>query len=204
MSTLSGINAAAGAGYATQLASSAALKRSLSNLENAINNGALDAAGTILTQIMNANPQYAQTGASSPSSASSTASQDPINQGFEDVSRAISANQVDAARSAWAQLKNYLTQKGITNLNDGSGAISKLVAESKASVDQAVLSNAFSPSAADSGNSLLSLLEPSATATSHVSESVGALVSNWLTYQSGGMAASTPPNPTISVLNSIA
>src|SRR5579863_8537831 len=106
MSTLSSVTNSAGASYAAQLASSSSLERSLYNIGTAIQNGNLTSAGSILSSLMAANPQFAA--AASSSSGDSSQSQNPINQDFQNLTSAISSNQLDAAKSAWTQLQNDL------------------------------------------------------------------------------------------------
>ena len=94
-SATSSISSSTGVGYATQLAQMSALKRTLSNLGQAIEKGELVPASTILTAFFKANPQYVST------SAADSQSQDPISQDFQALAAAISNNQVDAAQTAW-------------------------------------------------------------------------------------------------------
>jgi hypothetical protein len=68
MSALNSISSSASTTYATPLAQTSALKRSLDNLGNAVQSGDLTAAGAILTAFIKANPQYASaSSAASPS-----------------------------------------------------------------------------------------------------------------------------------------
>src|SRR5579863_6949024 len=119
MSSLSSVSNSSAANYATQLAQSSALERSLYNLGSAIQGGDLTSAGSILTSIIQANPQYA-TSSSSPTSGGSTQSQDPINQDFQNLATAISQNDLATAQSTWAQLKTDLATAGVTNISSGT------------------------------------------------------------------------------------
>jgi len=164
--------------YATQLAQTSALRRSLNNLGTAVQNGDLTSAGSILTAFIKANPQYASTSSGSSQSAS------PINQDFQSLANAISNNQVDAARSAWAQIKTDLAQNGVSDLSDGKADTAKLLAQTKASIAQQIVSNAFGTSSS-SGTSATSLLDGSVSSNSGGGLS-SALIGGWLTYQEGG------------------
>src|ERR1039458_5046235 len=66
MSTLSSISNSASATYATQLAQTSALKRSLNSLGIAVQNGDLTSAGSILAAFIKANPQFASTASEGP------------------------------------------------------------------------------------------------------------------------------------------
>ena len=181
MNTVSSLSSSAGATYATQLAQTSALKRSLSNLGAAVQKGALTSASAILTSFVNTNPQYAST------SSGSAQSQDPVNQDFQALADAISNNQVDAAKSAWTQITSDLAKSGVTDLNDGVAATAKLLAQAKASISQQILSDTFRTSSG-SGLSLTSLLGGSSGSNS-ASPLSSSLLSDWLTYQARGSSA---------------
>ena len=178
MSQVTGVSSSAGVSYATQLAQTSALKRSLNNLGTAVQNGDLTTAGSILTAFMQANPQYAST------SSDGSQSQDPINQDFQALADAISNNQVDTAQSAWTQIKSDLAQSGVTDLSDGPAATATLLAQAKASIDQQILSDAFGTSSGGDA-SLTSLLGGSSGSSDGVGLS-SSLLSDWLTYKEGG------------------
>ena len=183
MSGITGVSSSASVSYATQLAQTSALKRSLNSLGTAVQNGDLTTAGSILTAFIQANPQYAST------SSAGSQSQDPINQDFQALADAISNNQVDTAQSAWAQIKSDLAKSGVTDLSDGPAATATLLAQTKASMDQQILSDAFGTSSGD-GISLLSLLDGSSSSSSGAGLS-SSLLSNWLTYKEGGSTSPT-------------
>jgi ABC-type transporter Mla subunit MlaD len=193
MSVLTGISSSSsGVSYAMQLAQTSAVKRSLNNLGNAVQNGDLTSAGSILTAFVKANPQYAT------SSSDASQTEDPINQDFQALADAISNNQVDAAQGAWTQVKSDLAKKGVTDLGNGTAATAKLLAETKASISQQIVSDALGASSG-SGSFMATLLggggANSATGLS------GSLISNWLTYQAGGYT--TPQTTTDSAGNSL-
>jgi hypothetical protein len=183
MSALTGVSSSGSVSYATQLAQTSSFERSLYNLGTAVQNGNLTAAGSILTALMKANPQYAT--ASSAGDASS--SQDSINQDFQALTNAISNNQTDVAQTAWTQLKGDLAQKGISQITDGTTLAAQAVAENKAAMDQALLSNLFG-TASDSSPSVITLLGGGSNPSSS-SDSVNGVLSNWLTYEASGSAS---------------
>jgi hypothetical protein len=208
MSTLTGISSSASASYATQLAQTFSLKRSLSSLGTAVQNGDMDSAGSILTALIKANPQFAAT------ASEGSQSQNPINQGFQALADAISSGQTDTAQSAWTQVKSDLAKSGVTDLSDGTAATAKLVADSRDSLAQQILSDSFGatpgaglvasllagsgPSAA---TSLLStLLGDTSSSTSSQTGLSSSLLSSWLTYKAGGTTA-TPVAPDSTGLN---
>ena len=183
MSALNGISSSASAAYATQLAQASALKRSLNNLGNAVQNGDSTSASSILTAFIQANPQYAS------SSSDSSQSQDPINQDFQALAEAVSNDQVDAAKSAWSQIQSDLADSGVTDLSDGTAATAKLLAQTQASISQQILSDIFGTSA-DGSLSLTSLIGGSKGSSSDVGLS-SSLLSDWITYQAGGNTSPT-------------
>ena len=187
MSALSSISNSASATYATQLAQTSALKRSLNSLGTAVQNGDLTSAGSILAAFIKANPQFAST------ASDGSQAQDPINQDFQALADAVSGNQVDAAKGAWTQIKSDLAKSGVTDLSDGPAATAKLLAQAKASISQQILSDVFGTSTGGDG-SLSSLLGGSSGSTSSAGIS-SSLLSDWLTYKAGG---STSPIPAAS------
>ena len=191
MSAVASIStSSASASYATQLAQTSALRRSLNNLGVAIQKGDLTSAGSILTAIIKANPQYA-TAASKVSQ-----SQDPINLDFQTLADAISNHQVDAAKNAWTQIKSDLKQDGVTDISNGAAATAKLLAQTKASISQQIVSNAFG---AGSGGPAAISFPGGGLALSGAASLSSTLIGNWLTYREGGstlpiVAASTGSN----------
>ena len=164
--------------YATQLAQTFSLNRNLKNLGAAVQSGDLTSAGSTLSAIMQANPQYAS------SSTSGTASQDPINQDFQTLSDAIANNQADAAKSAWTQLQSDLASNGITITNDSAAATAKVLAQCRESIDQSILAAFFGSSSSD--DSLLGAASSASTSADWQS-----VLSQWLTYQADGNASTT-------------
>jgi hypothetical protein len=185
MSAVNSVSSSASVDYAMQLAQTSALKRSLSNLGTAVQKGDLASASSILTAFVKANPQYAST------SSGGSQSQDPINQHFQALADAISSNQGDTAKSAWTQIAGDLSKSGVTDLNNGAAATAKLLAQTKASMNQQILSDVFGTGSGD-GSSLTSLLSGNSDSSSVVGVS-SSLLSDWLTYKSGG---NTSPIPT--------
>ncbi len=197
MSAVSNLSSPAGVNYATQLAQTSALQRGLYNLGAAVQNGDLSSAGSILTAFIKANPQYAST------SDDGSQSQDPINQDFQALTNAISNNQADDAKTAWAQLKSDLAKNGITNLTDGAAATAQLLNGTKDSIAQQILTDTFAVSSG-TGPSITSLLA-GGNGPSPESGLPTSLIANWLTYQSGGNTSplATPPD-TAATLNTTA
>ena len=183
MSIVSSSSSSTSVTYATQLAQTSALKRSLNNLGTAVQNGDLTSAGATLTAFINANPQYAST------SSSDTQSQDSINQDFQALADALSKNDVDNAKSAWARIKSDLAESGVSDLNNGAATTAKLLAQNKASIEQQILSNTFGTSP-DSGGLLTSLLGGSSDSNNEVGLS-SSLLGDWLTYKNGGSTSLT-------------
>ena len=183
MSAVKGISNLASVAYATQLAQTSALKRNLNKLGTAVQNGDLASAGSILTAFVKANPQYAST------SSAGSQSQDPISQHFQALTDAITNSQVDPAKSAWTQIQADLTKSGVTDLGDGTAATAKLLAQTRASISQQIVSDAFSASAGG-GTSPTSLLGGSSESSSSVGLS-SSLISDWLTYRAGGNSSPT-------------
>jgi hypothetical protein len=194
MSAVTGLSSSASVAYATQLAQSSALKRTLSNLGAAVQNGDLSSAGTILASFIKANPQYASTSANSGSQ-----SPDPINQDFQALADAISNNQTDQAKTAWTQVKTDLAKEGVTDLTSGPAAMAELLAQTKASITQELLSTAFG-SSSSSDTALGSLLGGTPDSSSGVGLS-SSLISNWLTYQASG--TTSPPLSTNTTGNNL-
>lgn len=181
MSAISGIGNSSDAIYATQLAQTAKLGRNLNSLDAAVQKGDMTAAGAMIATIIQQNPQFALT------SSSSSTSQDPINQGFDTVSKAISSNQPDVVKSAWNQLKTDMAKSGIT-ITDGSGNTKKLQADAKKALESAILSGISGLNSSD-GNSLSALIDAGAADSP---DSVSAVISSWLTYKANGSSSATP------------
>ena len=185
MSAVTGISGSSSAStdYAMQLAQTSALKRTLNSLGTAVQNGDMTSAGSILTGFIKANPQY--TAATS----DGAQTQAPINQGFQTLADAISNNQSAQAQSAWAQIRSDLSTSGVTDLGDGAADTQKLLANTKASISQQIVSDALGTSSAGS-SSVASLLGGSSDSSSGVGWN-SILLNNWLTYQAGGSTTPT-------------
>jgi hypothetical protein len=183
MNAVTGVSSSGSVNYATQLAQTSALERSLYNLGAAVQNGDLTSAGSILTEIIKANPQYAYT------SSDGSQSQDPINQDFQALADAISNNQADTAKSAWTQIQGDLAKSGITDLSNGAAATAELLAQTKASIAQQIISDTFGASSA--GGISAASLPGGSSDTSGGTGLSSSLISDWLTYQAGGTAS--PP-----------
>lgn len=179
MSSISSVGSSSSASYAVSLAQSSKLGRSLGSLDGAVQSGNLTAAGDIIAALVKDYPQYAVSSADGSSSLS-----DPINQGFQALSTAISNGSVDDARNAWAGLKQSLADSGVT-LSDNNSTMQKIIAEARESVDEAIISS-LGLGSSDSGRSA-ALLTGSGSGTS---DSLSALVSSWVTYKTNG--ATTP------------
>jgi hypothetical protein len=183
MSAINSVTSSDSITYATQLAEAAKLRRSLNSMGTAIENGDLTSAGSTLSGIMKAFPQYA----GSPTDAAQP--QDPINQGFQKITTAIANNQVAAAQTAWTQLKSDLKQAGVSDISDGKAATAKLLSDSKASLDQAVLSSFFGSNS--DANSTLSALYGATGNSSSATDSASTAIQNWLTYEASGTPATS-------------
>jgi len=180
------------------LAQSSALSRNLYNLGAAVQNGNLSSAGSILTALMKANPQYASAGTSSSSSNS-----DPINQDFQNLAEAISSNQPGAALTAWGRLKNDLAKQGFTNISSAHELAAKAVAENKATLEQNLRASLVGGTSSD--NSPASTLLGGVGDTASSTTAVDNLVSNWLTYKASGTSSGTKQSGgSSSGLNSVA
>jgi hypothetical protein len=191
MSSLGSVSSSSGVDYATQLAQSSSLERSLYNLGSAVESGDLTSAGSILTALIQANPQYA----TSATSGGSSGSQSPINQDFQNLASAISSNSPDTAKNAWAQLKSDLAKAGVKHISSGTELAAQTLAENKLSMEQSLLTGLFG-AGSGSGSSLATLLGGS-SGSAATADPVAAAVSNWLTYQADGStsaAAVTSPD----------
>jgi len=171
-------SSSASANYATQLAQTSALRRSLNSLGTAVQNGDLTSAGSILTGIIQANPEYANT------ATHGSQSQDPINQDFQTLADAVSNNQVGAAQNAWTQIKSDMAKDGVTDISDGTADTAQLLAQTKASISQQIVSAAFGTNSGG-GLSAISLFGGSDASSSGAGLS-SSLIGGWLTYQEGG------------------
>jgi hypothetical protein len=196
MSTTSGVTSSSSASYATELAETSQLRRSLNNLGTAIQSGNLSSASSILSAIIKAHPEYATTS----SSDTSTTSTSPINTDFQAVAQALDANDADAAKTSWTQLKGDMADAGVTDLSDGKADTAKLLAETKTSVDEAIISNMFGVSSS-SDSSVATLIGASSSSDSS-SDAVSSAISSWLTYEADGKTSTS--SSTTSTLNTAA
>jgi hypothetical protein len=180
MSTVSGVSSeSASVAYATHLAQSSQLQRSLYNLGAAVKDGDLNSAGTLLTALMKEYPQYASSSSSSSSSSGSTDTSDPVNAGFESLSTAIDNNDPNAAKGAWQQLTTDLANEGVT-VSDSSDSTAQLLAGATASLDQSILSDTLGAGANSSSSG----------------DTLSAVLSDWITYQATGSTSAATPAPT--------
>ena len=197
ISSLSSMDGSASASYATQLAQTSKLRRSLNDLGNALERGDLSAAGSVMTSLAKNFPQYAVK-ATTPGTTQST---DPINQGFQTIGSAISANSVSSAQTAWTQLKSDLAKSGVTDISDGSGATAQLLADTKSALSKTILANALG--AGSSNLSASNLI--GGTSGSDSKDPLATLINDWVTYKSGGSTSNTaPPKDTGANLNTTA
>jgi hypothetical protein len=185
MSSISSVGSAA-ASYGVQLAQSSKLVRSFSSLDSAIQTGNLTAAAGIIAAIAKDNPQYAA------STTSGSTSSDPINQGFQTLSSAITQGDTEATRTAWTQLKSDLADAGVT-ISSGASAMQKIIAQAKDSIDQAIISS-LSLGLSENGNSASSLLGNASADSSATSDTLGTLVSQWVTYKTTGATSQISTN----------
>jgi hypothetical protein len=200
MSTVSSVSTDTGtAAYAQQLARTAQLQRSLYSLRTAIQSGNLSAAGSTLSAIMQANPQYASSSSSSSGSSSSSSSSDPVNQDFASLSTAIGSNDTAGAQAAWQQLQTDLGNEGIT-VSSPATSTADLLANEQETLDQSILSQTFGADA--SGSTLESLI--GAGSQSSTGDVLSSILSNWVTYQATGSASSTVPSASGAHLNTTA
>jgi hypothetical protein len=196
MSTTSGVTSSSSASYATELAETSQLRRSLNNLGTAIQSGNLSSASSILSAIIKAHPEYTTTS----SSDTSTTSTSPINTDFQTLAKALDASDADAAKTAWTQLKSDMAAAGVTDLSDGKADTAKLLAETKTSVNEAIISNMFGVSAS-SDSSVATLIGDSSSSDSS-SDAVSSAISSWLTYEADGKTSTS--SSTTSTLNTAA
>lgn len=197
MSTTSGVTSSSSASYATELAETSQLRRSLNNLGTAIQSGNLSSASSILSAIIKAHPEYATT---SSSDTSTTSTGSTINTDFQAVAQALDANDADAAKTSWTQLKGDMADAGVTDLSDGKADTAKLLAETKTSVDEAIISNMFGVSSS-SDSSVATLIGASSSSDSS-SDAVSSAISSWLTYEADGKTSTS--SSTTSTLNTAA
>src|SRR5579872_475715 len=182
-STVANSSAAA---YATQLAQASSLKRSLNNIGNAIDSGNLTLAGTLLTSFINANPQYAPGASNSPT--------DPISKDFTTLVTAVSNKQLNAAQTAWTQVKSDLAKDGV-NLSNGASSTAQLIAQNNTSTDQAILGGIFGTNSS-SNSSLATLLGVNNNNSANDAGLSSSVLNSWIEGQDGGTGAnSTPPTP---------
>jgi hypothetical protein len=196
MSTVSSVSSSADS-YATQLAETASLKQSLTQIGSAIQNGDMSSANSLLTAFMQQNPQFDTT-----SSSGSGDSQDPVNQDFQTLVSAVSGNQVSAAQSAWTQVQNDLAKAGVS-LSNSAATTAEAVEQGKAQMDQQLLSDLFGTSSNDD-SSLASLLAGSNAPNDSTGLS-SSILGSWVTYEEGGATTPTSTQGTLgSLLNTSA
>jgi len=135
---------------------------------------------------MKAYPQYAST------SDGSSSSEDPVNQDFQTLANAIDQNDVDGAKNAWSKVKSDLSNDGLLSIQNPADTITEALAENQANLDQTLI-NDLSGRSSDANSSLATLLGNSSDGTTGSSDSVSALVSNWIAYQSNGTASASAP-----------
>jgi hypothetical protein len=177
MITTTGARSSSNADYALQLAQSSKLERSLFNFGTAIQNGNLSSARSILTALIKAYPEYA----ASPDD--SAKARDPIDEDFQAVAEALDKDDAGAAKAAWAQLKSDLAKAGLSKITDGKAATAKLLAETKASINQAIIGNMFG---FGSNKSSLAATLFGDSSSSGSSDSVITALVNWLSYKADG------------------
>jgi hypothetical protein len=186
MSTTLAVSGSASADYAAQLAQTSSLQRTLFNLNTAIQNGNLGAAGSNLAALMKAYPQYAS------AAGDSSSDQDPVNQDFQTLAAAIDANDIDGAKSAWSKAKSDLANDGLSAIQNPAETTALVLAENQASMDQALITNLLGAGSSPD-SSLATLLGDGSGGAADSSNSVSALVSNWLAYEADGSASSAAP-----------
>lgn len=180
MGTVNPLSGSASMAYASSLAESAKLKRSLFNIGSAIEKGDLAGAESKLASLLKDYPQYATGG-------DTTANPNSINAHFQAVSQAISKKDAEAAKTAWSTVKSDLSKSGIT-LSDSKTEAAKIMAENKAAADRSILDAMFGGS---SDSSLVSTLLGGSASSSTSSDSLSSLVSKWVTYKSTGTTSET-------------
>lgn len=183
MSTTTGITNSSGADYAMDLAKTSQLRRSLNNFGLAIERGNLTSARSIFTAVMKSQPDHAQAPGDT-----TTETKLPINKGFAAVAAALDAGDPDAAKAAWGQLKSDLGKSGVL-INDGKAATTRLLADTRAAQNQKLLGNLLGVSSGDT-TIVGTLLRSDSRSNSQ--DTFSSVISNWLTYQSGGK--SSPAN----------
>ena len=189
MSSISGSTTSSLESYATQLAQSSSLKRSLVGIGKAIESGDLTSAGKLITSFVHQNPQYS-------SSAPAGTSQDPIANDFQTLASAVSNKQLGAAQTAWSKVKTDLTKDGV-HLSSSNESTAALLKQNKASIDHQFIQDLFGSSSSDS-SSLSSLLGGSSSSSSSIGLS-SSVLSDWVTYQEGGNTSRS--NPAGKILN---
>jgi hypothetical protein len=191
MSTVSSVSSSADS-YATQLAETASLKQSLTQIGSAIQNGDMTSANSLLTAFMQQNPQFDTT---SSSSSTSGDSQDPVNQDFQSLVTAVSGNQVSAAQSAWTQVLNDFAKAGVS-LSNSAATTAEAVEQGKANMDQQLLSDLFGTNSSSDGSSLASLLA-SSNAPGDSTGLSSSILGAWVTYEEGGTTTPTSTQGTL-------
>jgi hypothetical protein len=170
------------------------LRNSLNAIGTAVQNGDMTTASSLLTAFIQDNPQYAST--------SSSSSTDPISQDFQTLATAVSGNQVDAAKSAWASVTKDLANDGV-NLST-SAVTAQAISQSNTTINQSILSSLFGDSSNSDGStpSVASLLGGSTDASSTVGLS-SSLLNDWVTYDQDANTTPVATTPQ-SVLNTTA
>jgi hypothetical protein len=199
MSTTTGVTSSSSASYATELAQTSQLRRTLHNLGSAIESGDVSSASSILTTFIKAHPEYAAAASSSSSTdTTSTGTGSTLNTDFQTLAKALDASDADAAKTAWTQLKSDVAAAGVTDLSDGKAATAKLLAETKTSVDEAIISGMFGVSTS-SDSSVATLIGVGSGDAN--SDAVSSAITSWLTYEADGQ---TSTGTTGSTLNTAA
>jgi hypothetical protein len=192
MSTTSGVSSSSDVGYAMQLAQTSQLKRHLHHLDTAIQKGHLSSAISILTALAKAYPEYA---ISADDSTASTG--DPINKGFQEVAKALDENDAGAARTAWAQLKSDLAKAGVSDITNGKAATAKLLADTKSSIDQAIIGKMFGVGSKE----IASFATLSGISGDTSSDPVSTAIAKWLSYEADGKTSDATDKTTGSNLD---
>jgi hypothetical protein len=182
MSTVSTVSNSSTAAYAEQLANAASLKRSLSNLGAAIQEGDLTSASSQLTALVKAHPELTAN-----SSDSSTDASAPINSDFQALTTALANNDTNAAKSAWASITADLNNAGSSTSGNPTTNTAEAVASFNASNTQSMVSALLggSTSPASALSSVLNTSYPGG------SSSLNDLLSDWTTYNSNGTATTS-------------
>jgi len=180
----------------------------MSNLDAAIRNGNLGAAGSNLAAILKAYPQYAA------GAGDSASGQNSVNQDLQSLTDAIGKGDVDGTKSAWSKVQIDLTNNGLPAPKKPTGATAPVVPQSRESEDLPVVSSLFGAGPvrkntpvqlgpalissflgagpARTQNVVLGLGAGSDSSTGHP-ESVDARVTNWIAYHANGTSSNAAP-----------